>query len=114
VPGVVSLRPDRAGNPFLRAGLSSGNICQRAGTLEKNRQELSSSQLIRCPIFGTLKARMGATHFLMKTLPSVATEMALHILAYNLTRDAISTTVTRESVETVMLIRANPRQSCIS
>src|SRR6516165_3836498 len=25
--------------------------------------------------FGTLKARMGATHFLMKTLPRVATEM---------------------------------------
>ena len=36
--------------------------------------------------FGTLKARMGATHFLMKTLPRVATEMALHVLAYNLTR----------------------------
>ena len=36
--------------------------------------------------FGTLKARMGATHFLMKRLPRVATEMALHVLAYNLTR----------------------------
>ena len=30
--------------------------------------------------------RMGATHFLMKRLPRVATEMALHVLAYNLTR----------------------------
>ena len=29
---------------------------------------------------------MGATHFLMKTLPKVATEMALSVLAYNLTR----------------------------
>lgn len=29
---------------------------------------------------------MGATHFLMKRLPNVAAEMALHILAYNLTR----------------------------
>ena len=29
---------------------------------------------------------MGATHFLMKTLPKVAAEMALHVLAYNLTR----------------------------
>ena len=29
---------------------------------------------------------MGATHFLMKTLPRVASEMALHVLAYNLTR----------------------------
>ncbi len=36
--------------------------------------------------FGTIKARMGAPHFLMKTLPCVATEMALHVLAYNLTR----------------------------
>ncbi len=36
--------------------------------------------------FGTLKARMGATHFLMRTLPTVAAEMALHVLAYNLTR----------------------------
>ena len=36
--------------------------------------------------FGTIKAWMGATHFLMKTLPRVATEMALHVLAYNLTR----------------------------
>jgi len=36
--------------------------------------------------FGTMKARMGATHFLMKTLPKAATEMALHVPAYNLTR----------------------------
>jgi transposase len=36
--------------------------------------------------FGTIKMRMGATHFLMKTLPKVATEMALCVLAYNLTR----------------------------
>jgi hypothetical protein len=36
--------------------------------------------------FGTIKARMGATHFLTKTLPRVASEMALHVLAYNLTR----------------------------
>jgi len=36
--------------------------------------------------FGTIKARMGATHFLTKTLPKVAAEMALSVLAYNLTR----------------------------
>jgi len=36
--------------------------------------------------FGTIKARMGATHFLMKRLPNVATEISLHVLAYNLTR----------------------------
>jgi len=36
--------------------------------------------------FGTIKARMGATHFLMKRLKNVRTEMALSMLAYNLTR----------------------------
>jgi hypothetical protein len=36
--------------------------------------------------FGTLKAWMGATHFLTKTLPRVSTEMSLHVLAYNLKR----------------------------
>jgi transposase len=30
--------------------------------------------------------RREATHFLTKRLPKVATEMALHVLAYNLTR----------------------------
>ena len=33
-----------------------------------------------------MKARMGATHFLTKTLRKVAAEMALSVLAYNLTR----------------------------
>jgi transposase len=36
--------------------------------------------------FGTLKAWMGATHFLTKTLPRVSTEMSLHVLAYNFKR----------------------------
>jgi hypothetical protein len=34
--------------------------------------------------FGTLKAWMGATHFL--TLDKLRTEMSLHVLAYNLKR----------------------------
>ena len=37
-------------------------------------------------VFGTLKAWMGATHFLTKTRPRVQTEMSLHVLAYNLRR----------------------------
>ena len=36
--------------------------------------------------FGTIKCWMGATHFLMKRLPKVATEMALNVLAYNMKR----------------------------
>jgi hypothetical protein len=37
-------------------------------------------------VFGTLKSWMGATHFLMRRLPNVKTEMSLHVLAYNLKR----------------------------
>ena len=36
--------------------------------------------------FGTIKAWMGATHFLCRTLPKVACEMALCVLAYNMKR----------------------------
>jgi transposase len=36
--------------------------------------------------FGTLKAWMGATHFLTRTLPKVKTEMSLQVLAYNIKR----------------------------
>ncbi len=36
--------------------------------------------------FGTLKAWMGSTHFLTKTLDRVSTEMSLHVLAYNMKR----------------------------
>jgi transposase len=37
-------------------------------------------------VFGTLKAWMGSTHFLTRTLPKVGTEMSLQVLAYNLKR----------------------------
>ncbi len=36
--------------------------------------------------FGTIKCWMGYTHFQMKTLKRVSTEMALHVLAYNIKR----------------------------
>jgi transposase len=36
--------------------------------------------------FGTLKAWMGATHFLTRQLKNVSTEMSLHVLAYNMKR----------------------------
>ncbi len=54
--------------------------------LDKNPQAMRQRRETAEHPFGTLKMRMGATHFLMKRLPKVATEMALHILAYNLTR----------------------------
>ncbi|TIX99758.1 MAG: IS5/IS1182 family transposase, partial [Mesorhizobium sp.] len=36
--------------------------------------------------FGTLKAWMGSTHFLTRTLEKVKTVMSLQVLAYNLKR----------------------------
>ncbi len=36
--------------------------------------------------FGTIKAWMGATHFQTRRLGNVRTEMALHVLAYNIKR----------------------------
>jgi transposase len=54
--------------------------------LDKNPQAMRQRRETAEHPFGTLKMRMGATHFLMKRLPKIATEMALHVLAYNLTR----------------------------
>ena len=54
--------------------------------LDKNPQAMRVRRETAEHPFATLKMRMGATHFLMKRLPKVATEMALHVLAYNLTR----------------------------
>jgi hypothetical protein len=39
-------------------------------------------------VFGTIKDWMGRTHFRTRKLANVATEMSLHVLAYNLKRAA--------------------------
>lgn len=54
--------------------------------LDENPQAMRTRRETVEHPFGTLKARMGATHFLMKRLHNVKTEMALAVLAYNLTR----------------------------
>nr|WP_235548610.1 transposase [Noviherbaspirillum sp. Root189] len=66
---------------------------QHEDVLERMQQRLDArpefAMTRRCTVehpFGTLKAWMGATHFLMKRLPKVQTEMSLHVLAYNLKR----------------------------
>jgi len=54
--------------------------------LENNADKmLIRKQTVEHP-YGTIKAWMGATHFLMKTLEHVNTEMSLHVLAYNMKR----------------------------
>jgi transposase len=54
--------------------------------LDENPQKMRQRRETVEHPFGTIKARMGATHFLMKSLKNVRTEMALSVLAYNLTR----------------------------
>jgi Transposase DDE domain len=54
--------------------------------LDKNPEAMRTRRETVEHPFGTLKMRMGATHFLCKTLPKVATEMALCVLGYNMTR----------------------------
>lgn len=54
--------------------------------LEENPETMRTRRNTVEHPFGTIKSWMGATHFQMKTLKNVATEMALHVLAYNLKR----------------------------
>ena len=61
--------------------------------VDEMRDRMSKSpefmRLRRCTVehpFGTIKAWMGATHFQMRRLRNVRTEMALHVLAYNIKR----------------------------
>jgi transposase len=54
--------------------------------LDENPQAMRTRRETVEHPFGTIKMRMGASHFLTKTLPKVATEMALCVLTYNLTR----------------------------
>jgi transposase len=54
--------------------------------LDENPQAMRARRETVEHPFGTIKARMGAIHFLMKRLKNVRTEMALSVLAYNLTR----------------------------
>jgi transposase len=82
--GVRSVAEDRLAE---RVGEDLGKIevGLRAHADEHPEKMRQRRETVEHP-FGTIKARMGATHFLMKTLPKVAAEMALHVLAYNLTR----------------------------
>jgi len=54
--------------------------------LKKNPDTMRQRKQIAEHPYGTIKHWMGSTHFLMKRLPNVQTEMSLHVLAYNLRR----------------------------
>ena len=83
----------------IKARCTTGTKCRRItrseheDAIDRMQQRLDNApQAMRIRrrtvehAFGTLKAWMGATHFLTKTLPRVSTEMSLNILAYNLKR----------------------------
>ena len=54
--------------------------------LDENPQKMRQRRETVEHPFGTIKSWMGYTHFQMKTLKHVSTEMALHVLSYNLKR----------------------------
>ena len=58
--------------------------------------------------FGTIKCWMGATHFLCITLPKVATEMALNVLAYNMKR-VMNIIGVDKLLEAMRAVMAKPR-----
>ena len=58
---------------------AADNLRKNAGAMRLRKQ------IVEHP-YGTIKHRMGATHFVMKRLPNVQAEMSLHVLAYNLKR----------------------------
>src|SRR6266851_1642833 len=55
------------------------------GRVRSDRRQLVRRQTVEHP-YGTIKAWMGSTHFLTRTLKRVSTEMSLHVLAYNIKR----------------------------
>ena len=54
--------------------------------LDRNPEAMTLRRSVVEHPFGTIKFWMGAAHFLMKRLPHVRTEMALHVLSYNMKR----------------------------
>src|SRR4051794_27262251 len=83
----ATLADGRTALKMSEARMKKSYACQVAGgRLDANPQAMRQRRETVEHPFGTIKARMGATHFQMRTLPKVATEMALAVLAYNLTR----------------------------
>lgn len=84
----------------------SMNICSRlCSSLDANPEAMRQRREIVEHPFGTMKDRMGATHFLTKTLPNVAAEMALSVLVYNLTR--VMNIVSRPEITPILALRSD-------
>jgi hypothetical protein len=90
-PMPVKAAPSKLNAPLAKSAVSrDGSMSHVIDAVQQRLDEHPEKmrqrrETVEHP-FGTIKARMGATHFLMKTLPRVPAEMALHVLGYNLTR----------------------------
>ena len=83
---------------FSRSGWNRRNLARVSRWEHEAVLEAVQARLDRNPVkmrlrrqtvehpFGTIKSWMGSTHFQMKTLKHGSTEMALHVLAYNMKR----------------------------
>ncbi|NNC63269.1 MAG: IS1182 family transposase, partial [Gammaproteobacteria bacterium] len=68
--------------------------------LEENPDVMRLRRSVAEHPFGTLKAWMGVTHFSMKRLKHVSTEMSLHVLAWNMKR-AMNLVGTRQLIAAI-------------
>jgi hypothetical protein len=77
------------------------DVLQRAQARLDSRPDIMQTRraTVEHP-FGTIKSWMGSTHFQMKTLPRVSTEMSLQVLSYNMKR-AINLLGTETIVATI-------------
>ena len=90
---VIILMPCLLATHSLDPTRTSGDVRLRAAVvgivqarLDRNPDKMRARrQTVEHP-FGTIKAWMGATHFLTRTIERVSTEMSLHVLAYNMKR----------------------------
>ena len=107
---MPSISAVEAGFPFVLVGsvqamigraLTSNKTCGRIiviaviigmrfdpvySSIEENPNLMRTRRCTVGHAFGTIKAWMGSTHFQMCGLNSVQTEMALHVLAYDIKR----------------------------
>ncbi|WP_068835685.1 IS1182 family transposase [Polaromonas jejuensis] len=75
------------------------------GRLERQPEAMRVRKSTVEHVFGTLKHWMGWTHFLMRRKVNVATEMSLHVLAYNLKR-VISILGIAETIRAMKMVGA--------
>ena len=80
--GFGGVEPEATGRPAYHPA----TLLKIYVRLDRNPSKMRlRRQTVEHP-FGTIKSWMGSTHFQMKSLKHVGTEMALHVLAYNMKR----------------------------